>query len=235
MSSLEEWWADRRIHSAAPAWQTFLLTRWDRLKNSFLAEAKSHKSFIYLLTNKKKWDDNRGKRSRGADVMEVLTLTNCSTVTRWILSRNIRGGVRSGSGQKDDLWIHTELLFYLLENCLLLKHRDDLSRRLIFFYLLFPLGMIRLVTWWGYKKKKKNRSSALVFAFSAVKILVKAPEQIFSVVKQNSFPVFRGKSSGGSSGPTSSVLFHHFLKFLFHNELNEWMFWVFFFFFSWGD
>ena len=92
--------------------------------------------------------------------------------------------------------------------------------------------------WWPdevTKKKKKNRSSALVFAFSAVKILVKAPEQIFSVVKQNSFPVFRGKSSGGSSGPTSSVLFHHFLKFLFHNELNEWMFWVVFFFFSWGD
>ena len=78
-------------------------------------------------------------------------------------------------------------------------------------------------SWWPDEvTKKKNRSSTLVFAFSAGKILVKAPEQISSVVKQKSFPVFKGKSSGGSSGPISSVLFHHFLKFLFCNQ-TEWM------------
>lgn len=193
VNSLEEWWADRRIHSAAPRDKRlffFFLQDGIVYRAFFLAEAKSHKIlFFYLLTNKNRMTIE-GNGPEEQMWLEALTLTNRSAVTRWIVSRNIRGGVRSGSGQKDDLWIHAELLFYLLEKLFItdtlwwsqqtshlplsvVSSQDD------------PAGdLMRL------QKKQKTRSSTLVFAFSAVEILVKAPEQIFSVVKQNSFPVF---------------------------------------------
>lgn len=225
VNSLEEWWADRRIHSAAPRDKRlffFFLQDGIVYRAFFLAEAKSHKIlFFYLLTNKNRMTIE-GNGPEEQMWLEALTLTNRSAVTRWIVSRNIRGGVRSGSGQKDDLWIHAELLFYLLEKLFItdtlwwsqqtshlplsvVSSQDD------------PAGdLMRLQT-------KKKQIIHLGFRFQCSWNTCKSPRtNILSSQAKLISCFLKGKSSGGSSGPISSVLFHHFLKFLFYNQ-TEWM------------
>lgn len=80
-------------------------------------------------------------------------------------------------------------------------------------------------SWWPDEvtKKTKNQIIHFGFRFQCSWNTCKSPRtNILSSQAKLISCFLKGKSSGGSSGPISSVLFHHFLKFLFYNQ-TEWM------------